>query len=358
MADTSTSRYYQELVRTNQDLLDHGVTAIKLVRLEWGPVSVNGTTATATTYETWRTTYADGITDESRDRNVYTLVKDGDAWRIDADDHPDDAQAPAGAPARGGAAPTPEPRAPEPQVPLSQNTSSNWSGYAAGSGTYTAVSGTWTVPQAPLNGSFGASAAWVGIGGVRSRDLIQAGTQEVISSAGHVSYQAWIETLPEASRQVPLSVAPGDSVTVSISQQSPGNWLVSMANNSTGQTYQKNVAYDSSLSSAEWIEEAPSMGRRGVVPLDDFGSIQFTNASAVKDGKTVTIAQAGARAITMIGAGRQPLAQPSGLGSDGASFTVDRVGSAVATAGAPAPGARSSAQGSQSGQSSRTFRGR
>src|SRR5436190_4935786 len=152
MADTSTSRYYQELVQTNQDLLDNGVTGIKLVKLEWGPTQVNGNTATATTYETWRTTLDDGTTDESRDRNVYTLVRDGSTWRIDADDHPDDAQsAPGGS--TGGAGrgttipPAPEPRAPQPQLPLAQNTSSNWSGYAAGGGTFTAVSGTWTVPQ-------------------------------------------------------------------------------------------------------------------------------------------------------------------------------------------------------------------
>src|SRR5262245_22253832 len=78
MAATSTERYWQELARINQRMLDGGVVAIKLVNLEWGPVAVGpgGTTATAITYETWRTTFADGATDDARDRNDYRLVRD------------------------------------------------------------------------------------------------------------------------------------------------------------------------------------------------------------------------------------------------------------------------------------------
>src|SRR5690349_20086453 len=71
MADTVTADHYQELVKINQDLLDNGVTSNKLVSLEWGAVAVNGSSASATTYETWRTVFSDGTTDQSRDRNDY-----------------------------------------------------------------------------------------------------------------------------------------------------------------------------------------------------------------------------------------------------------------------------------------------
>jgi len=94
MADTSTSDYYQQMVQNNQELLDHGVTAIKLVKIEWGPITVNGATATAADTETWSTNYADGTTRQSRDRNVYTLVSEGGTWKVRADDHPDDNQTP------------------------------------------------------------------------------------------------------------------------------------------------------------------------------------------------------------------------------------------------------------------------
>src|SRR3954465_12649452 len=71
MKDTSTDRYYRELVQINQDLQSNGVTGIHLVNLQWGQVSANGNSATATTLETWRTTFADGTVDQSRDLNLY-----------------------------------------------------------------------------------------------------------------------------------------------------------------------------------------------------------------------------------------------------------------------------------------------
>ena len=65
MADTVTTDHFRDLVQTNQDLLDNGVISIKLVKLEWGAVAVNGSIATATTYETWTTTLADGTVERA-----------------------------------------------------------------------------------------------------------------------------------------------------------------------------------------------------------------------------------------------------------------------------------------------------
>ena len=145
-----------------------------------------------------------------------------------------------------------------------------------------------------------------------------------MSGSGSSQYEAWIEMLPRASRQVPLAVHPGDSVTVSISEQSADNWLVAFQNNTTGQNYQENVQYASSHSSAEWVEEAPSGGRAGILPLSDFGSINFWNGSAVKNGQTVSIAEAAPDQSPCSAAGNQALAVPTQLGTDGSSFTVSR----------------------------------
>jgi hypothetical protein len=326
MADTSTADFSQQQVLTNQDLVSNGVTAIKLVNIEWGPITVNGASATATAWETWTTTYSDGTTEQSRDRNVYTLVQDNGAWKVSADVHPDEAQATApGGTGTGNPSSGRQPS--QPRVPSGQNTSQNWSGYSASGGVFTSVNATWTVPQFAPDSPAGADAAWVGIGGVNTRDLIQAGTQQTVSGSGSTQYQAWVETLPQASHPVPLTIHPGDSVTISISQvpQTQDRWLVSFKNNTTVQTYQVTETYTSSMSSADWIQEAPSAARGRQIPLDSFGSIDFSQASAVKDGKTVTLAAAGGQAITMIGRGGQALAKPSALGSDGASFTVTRV---------------------------------
>lgn len=328
MSDTATASYYRQLVQTNQQMAAQGVTRIKLSNLTWGPISVNGSSANATTSETWVTTYSDGTTSESTDTNVYTLVQQNGIWLIESDQQPVQTPTAAAPPSQT------QPSAPTPAV-TSDATSHNWSGYAATSGTYTAVSGTWTVPQPyATNSTGGVGATWVGIGGVTGQDLIQAGTQDVTVGNQH-QFQSWFETLPEASKQVPLPVAPGDSISVEITESAPGSgvWSIDMTNNTSGQSYQTTVHYTSSESSAEWIEEAPaaqSGNATTIAPLDAFGSVSFSGATATENGQTVDLARAGAREITLLNSASQPLAVPSIVGSDGSSFTVTRT-SAVAT---------------------------
>ena len=316
MRATATSDYYDELTQINGDLARGGVTGFTLVRIEWGDVTVSGTTAAATAYETWRTTYSDGSQDQRTDRNDYTLVRENGAWKIQTDVQPG---AQGGTPGSGTATTQPDTTTTTPA--RISDTSSNWSGYVASGGTYTSVTGTWIVPQVGAT-TTGADATWVGIGGVSGTDLIQAGTQATVSG-GSVSYEAWIEMLPDSSRTVSFDVAPGDSVTVSITEQTGGEWLIKMANNTTQATYQRTVRYASSRSSAEWIQEAPSAGR-GIIPLDDFGTLRFTGGSAVRDGKTQSLSALGATAVAMINRAGQAIAQPSTLGADGSSFVVTR----------------------------------
>jgi hypothetical protein len=218
MADTSTTQYLQQIAQDNQDLLSQGVTSIGLTGLQWGPVSVDGSTAPATTYETWTTSLSDGTSLQSRDENDYTLVQDNGVWLINSDTQPTTSNTVGSQPASATPAPAPisasstgvpqaVSSAPAPVTSNAANdlgTSSNWAGYAATNGTYTTVSGTWIVPAYSSTSSAGTDATWVGIGGVTSQDLIQAGTQEATSGSGQTEYQAWIELLPQASKQVPL----------------------------------------------------------------------------------------------------------------------------------------------------------
>jgi hypothetical protein len=339
MSDTATAAYYRQLVQTNQGLAAQGATGIVLNQLTWGPISVTGTTATANTTEEWTTTFSDGTTARSVNPNVYTLIQQGGPWLIEADQQP---AAPPSARATPGVAVQPTPQTPPvPVVPVGQNTSHNWSGYAATSGTYTGVTGTWIVPPAGINSAAGVGATWVGIGGVNSHDLIQAGTQDVAAGGGQAQFQTWIEMLPQASQQVPVAVVPGDSVTVSIDEQAAGTgiWQISINNNTSGQTYQTTVNYTSSESSAEWIQEAPASSS-GVLPLDFFNSVAFSAGSATQDAQTVDLAQAGAQPITMLNANAQPLAVPSAIASDGSSFSVARTAAPATTSTGGGPGRR------------------
>jgi hypothetical protein len=226
------------------------------------------------------------------------------------------------------------------QLPgTSSAVSFNWSGYVATEGNYTAVGASWIVPQiTATNQNFSADATWVGIGGLSTTDLIQAGTQAIVQN-GTTTYEAWYELLPLASTQVPLAVHSGDDMTVSIAQQSSGQWKIYFIDATTGQSYQASVSYNSSLSSAEWIEEMPS-DQKGMVALDNFGTLSFANAFAVQDnGSPETISALGAQPMTMITNTDQALATPSTLGADGASFSVTR-SSATVSAQNMIPGGR------------------
>jgi hypothetical protein len=319
LADTAVGAYHDEVVRTNQGLLDAGATVIALVNLDWGPISVSSASATATTFETWRTSLSDGPTEISRNRNDYHLVRDAEGvWRVAGDDHPDTRGQ------RRALPPADAPGPPPPDVQPGVSTSRNWSGYAARGGVFTSVSATWTIPELALDGPFGADAAWVGIGGFRSKDLIQAGTQQAASGTGTVTYEAWIETLPDISHPVPLTVLPGESVTISVDQQAGDTWLIAFTNLTSGQTLQRSLQYSSTVSSAEWIDEAP-FARRSVLPISQFGSLKFTSASAVKDGQSLTPADLEASPISLIDTTGRVLAVPSPLSPDGSSFTISRI---------------------------------
>jgi len=319
MRDTATAAFYSQAAQGLNDLLSGGVTAIELVKLDWGSISMHGTTAAqATTVETWRTSFADGSTLGESDTNVYTLVLENSAWKVQDDQHPDarQLQPPQDAP---GADPTPV----APIAPGEADQSRNWAGYAATSGTFTAVSGSWRVPTISAGHTSAGDATWVGIGGITSHDLIQAGTAAT-NESGQVVYTAWIEMLPHVAQPVPLTVGADDAISVSISQQPDENWHIRIRNATTGQSYEKTLTYQSSASSAEWIEESPAVGQRMLLPLDNFGTITFTNAGTVEDGQQRNIAQANGQPITMFSRAGQALAQPSKLGDDGSSFSVTR----------------------------------
>jgi len=315
MRETATASYYDELTQINTDLARGGVIGFSLVRIEWGDVTIDGETAAATAYETWRTTYGDGSQDQRTDRNDYALVLEGGAWKIQADVQ--------GVTSGAGTAPAQtQPDTTTTTPARISDTSSNWSGYVANGGTYTSVTGTWVVPQVGAT-TTGADATWVGIGGVTGTDLIQAGTQATVTGDGSVTYSAWTEILPDFSRTTPLEVTAGDTITVTITEQSSGVWLIVMVNNTTSDSYEKTLRYASSRSSAEWVQEAPSTSR-GIVTLDDFGSVRFIAGSAVRDGKSLGLSALGATPVAMINRAGQAIALPSTLGADGSSFMVTR----------------------------------
>jgi hypothetical protein len=205
-------------------------------------------------------------------------------------------------------------------------TSLNWSGYMATTGNFTAVSGAWTATNPiGVSGATSADSTWIGIGGVSSNDLIQVGTQNIINASGQVSTSAFYELLPDVSQPVPgVTVSAGDSLTASIFEVSSGQWSISIKDLTDGQSSTFTVAYTSSHSSAEWIEEDPSFSSRRQIPFDNFQTVSFATGATVINGSSASIAGAGGLPVTMVNRSNQTIANPSNL--SGSSFTVTRTG--------------------------------
>jgi len=170
--------------------------------------------------------------------------------------------------------------------------STNWSGYVLPefitSERYVSAQATWVVPTVVFKQKLAVSSNWVGIGGFcenmqcKEKDvdqtLIQLGTAQVAQSRKVTDYFAWYEMLPGPSVNTPLVVNPGDVITASLTCDGDctgsQSWTLSMTNETTSQSWSQDFDYASSNLSAEWIEEAPSNGRK-IVPLADFGTTTF-----------------------------------------------------------------------------------
>jgi hypothetical protein len=215
------------------------------------------------------------------------------------------------------------PSSPGEILPLSGGTvhSANWSGYAVRSKQHaiSGVSGTFVVPSITKR-RFGIAATWAGVGGFKTKDLVQAGTVEE-SQFGR-RYFAWYELLPAGLVHLHgchgdphCNVSPGDHISVSISNVSGNSWKIAVGN-AGHWSWTRQFAYTSSRSSADWILEAPSNGVE-TYPLAHVGTVSFGPTSKyTASGASHTIAQG--HPVRIILRGGQ--ATPSALGSDRQSF--------------------------------------
>ena len=111
-------------------------------------------------------------------------------------------------------------------------------------------------------------------------------------------------------------VQPGDAMSASVVSQGNGTFQLTLSDATAGwtQTTQQSEP-NAQLGSAEIIAEAPSNGQQ-VLPLANFGTVGFSNASVDNQA----LGGANPAAITM-GAGGTTLATPSAL-TGGNTFTV------------------------------------
>jgi Peptidase A4 family len=206
---------------------------------------------------------------------------------------------------------------------LKHGTSTNWSGYAIASsltapesGVVSSVGGQWTVPTLQCAGLANEySAAWLGIDGYSDSTVEQIGTEQDCQYRRPV-YYAWVELYPQASSVIRLRINPGDSMQASVAHDNRDSFTLTLIDRSTGRGFATiRRLRGAQLESAEWVAEAPS-SLDGVLPLANFGTISFSDATAELNGHTGTISDPNWKhdEIVMKQAATGPVkAQPSAL---------------------------------------------
>jgi hypothetical protein len=160
-------------------------------------------------------------------------------------------------------------------------TSTNWSGYAASSGSngaFRSVSASWVEPTGHCTSGNQYSSFWVGLDGYGNSTVEQTGS-EVDCSGSTPVYYAWWEMYPGRSHNFTNTVRPGDNFTASVTFDGGSEFTLKISDTTRGWSHTENKTLSSAnRSSAEVIVEAPS-STRGVLPLADFGTVKFTRSA-------------------------------------------------------------------------------
>lgn len=215
------------------------------------------------------------------------------------------------------------------QTRIKQGLSTNWSGYAAETSltnpkanSVSFVQGDWVVPTLSCSGLTTYSSAWVGIDGYSSSTVEQIGTEHECHS-GASSYYVWYEMYPKSMRAVNLKINPGDKIHGEVSYTGNYYFRLTLKNLTTANQFSTTQRTRAQRSSAEWVAEAPS-SYFGVLPLANFGTLNFSNSQATINGHTGAINDAFWQndPITMVNNSLVAKAIPSSLDPNGTSFSV------------------------------------
>jgi peptidase A4-like protein len=225
---------------------------------------------------------------------------------------------------------------------LNASQSNNWSGYNKGAldvgKVFRQVSGTWVVPTATQHTSGKAefSSVWVGIGGgclnssclLTDSTLIQTGTEQDVAANGAASYSAWWEIIPAPSITISnFPVRPGDRMTANIASTVPGVWTITLANNTTGRTFNQTVPYPSTMGSAEWIVETPLIigTNAGFSSLPNLSRVTFDLAQVNVSSTSLGLTSANLTAadeIQLVNGNGAVIADPSAPDAQRDGFSV------------------------------------
>jgi hypothetical protein len=204
----------------------------------------------------------------------------------------------------------------------------NWSGYADESstdGTFTKVSGSWTVPTVTCTAEDTINSVWVGLDGATSSTVEQDGTLQWCFE-DKATYYTWYEMYPAGTVSVGTTVKPGDKISASVSRSSTSYTLKVTDSTTSGNNVSETATCAATTcldTSAEWISERSAFSI-GIAPLADYKTWSLSSASETASGKTGSISgYATSDEITMVDAtDSYDLATVSALNSKGNGFST------------------------------------
>jgi Peptidase A4 family len=185
-------------------------------------------------------------------------------------------------------------------VPEEAIVTHNWSGYALIGSSFTGITGTFNIPY-PLKSAscLEETSIWVGVDGMYSHDLLQAGIAETgftLPSSGlrtewpaptvapilcgrKGQTYAWWEDLPSAPVRANVPVDIGDEVTVSIFKISPGWWALAVHDTTDKRSFLMTEPYGGPQTSVDWVVEAPQVLGIMTAPVP-FSTVDFRDLDA------------------------------------------------------------------------------
>jgi hypothetical protein len=154
---------------------------------------------------------------------------------------------------------------------------------------------------------------WIGLGGVNTDSLLQAGIAAQMTG-NSVSYWAWTEWFPAGYTPQNLTINAGDMISVSVCAFEPTSGLVLIYNQTTNQAISAalsdplgNTPYDSST--VEWIIEAIE------TQMPNFGSVTFSSIQVGAQDPATIFSLANANTVNTVDASGETLATGNLLAS-------------------------------------------
>lgn len=186
----------------------------------------------------------------------------------------------------------------------------NWGGYAA-LGKYTKASASWTLPAVTCTSTNDLYAAWVGLDGDGSSTVEQTGVAADCSS-GSLQWEPWYEMYPASPVYFGSPASTGDSISATVTSLGSGKYQIVISDTTKGWTQTFNKTLRSARNaSAEAIVESPTDS------YPRFSSQPFTNVTF----NGTALVNTSPQSLTADNRGTGSVI-PSGIGSDGKSFTM------------------------------------